>query len=334
MSEAEHASTNAAADQNRDDLVERLKAELASKTKGEAEANARMQIYEGKERARISAWQEDAKFFMNEFVNEEIDAHHPGLSKDDVAPLGNWAATYHEKADIASQGALAAVSYVASKGIKRLREQASQGAQAATTLAETMKANEELAAANAKLQKDCDDYKILCDERQKGLETLQAELVKGGLMSEKFNFSKLTSREEAPPAEPHAAVGRGGDALARGRQGRGLQGGGVPRRATRSSRRTCCRRCSPQQRWPAHDPERHQPRASGLPSAARPTSAQHPPRAGHVNVIAVVVVVFFVATSITTTTIHTRLAHAPPHAVLPTASGSTGPLVPSPCRFL
>ena len=99
-----------------------------------------MQIYEGKERARISAWQEDAKFFMNEFVNEEIDAHHPGLSKDDVAPLGNWAATYHEKADIASQGALAAVSYVASKGIKRLREQASQGAQAATTLSETMKA--------------------------------------------------------------------------------------------------------------------------------------------------------------------------------------------------
>jgi len=206
MSEAEHASTNAAADQNRDDLVERLKAELASKTKGEAEANARMQIYEGKERARISAWQEDAKFFMNEFVNEEIDAHHPGLSKDDVAPLGNWAATYHEKADIASQGALAAVSYVASKGIKRLREQASQGAQAATTLAETMKANEELAAANVKLQKDCDDYKILCDERQKGLETLQAELVKGGLMSEKFNFSKLTSREEVP-SEPHVAVG-------------------------------------------------------------------------------------------------------------------------------
>lgn len=206
MSEAEHASTNAAAEQNRDDLVERLKAELASKTKGEAEANARMQIYEGKERARISAWQEDAKFFMNEFVNEEIDAHHPGLSKDDVAPLGNWAATYHEKADIASQGALAAVSYVASKGIKRLREQASQGAQAATTLSETMKANEELTAQNTKLQKDCEDYKILCDERQKGLETLQAELVKGGLMSEKFNFSKLTSREVAPPAEPHAAA--------------------------------------------------------------------------------------------------------------------------------
>jgi hypothetical protein len=205
MSEAEIASTTAVADQNRDDVIKHLKEQLADKTTREAEANARMGVYEAKERARISAWQDDAKFFMSEFVNEEIDAHHPAL-KDDVAPLGNWASTYHEKADIASQGALAAVSYVASKGIKRLREQASQGAAAAATLAETMKQNEELAASNAKLQKDCQDYKDLCDERQQGLETLQAELIKGGLMNEKFNFSKLTSREQMP-AEPHAAIG-------------------------------------------------------------------------------------------------------------------------------
>ncbi len=207
MSEAEIASTTVAAEQNRDDLVERLKRELAEKTEGEARANARMNVYEAKERARISAWQDDAKFFMSEFVNEEIDAHHPGISKDDVAPLSTWASSYHEKADIASQGALAAVSYIASKGIKRLREQASQGAAAATTLAETMKQNEELQAQNAKLQKDYQEAMTLCDERQKGLETLQAELIKGGLMNEKFNFSKLTSREKVE--EPHAAAGAG-----------------------------------------------------------------------------------------------------------------------------
>ena len=214
-SEAETASMNAAADQNRDDLVSRLKKELEEKTTQLGNANARvadtdsrMKGYEAKELARITSWQEDAKDFMCGFVNEEVEAHHPQL-KDDVAVFtgtSGWAHTYHEKPDIQAQGALAAVSYVASKGIKRLREQASQGAQAATTLAETMKANEELTAQNTKLQKDCEDYKILCDERQKGLETLQAELVKGGLMSEKFNFSKLTSREVAPPAEPHAAA--------------------------------------------------------------------------------------------------------------------------------
>ena len=214
-SEAETASMNGAADQNRDDLVARLKRELEEKTAALGTANARvadtdarMAGFEAKERARISSWQEDAKFFMSEFVNEEVEAHHPQL-KDDVAVFtgtSGWAHTYHEKPDIQAQGALAAVSYVASKGIKRLREQASQGAAAQTTLAETMKQNEELTAQNAKLQKDYQEAMTLCDERQKGLETLQAELIKGGLMNEKFNFSKLTSREQVPD-EPHAAVG-------------------------------------------------------------------------------------------------------------------------------
>ena len=198
----------AGAESNRDDLVERLKADLASKTEAEARANARMAVFEGKERARIAGWQDDAKFFMGEFINEEVEAHHPQL-KDDVAVFtgsSGWANTYTEKPDIAAQGALAAVSYVASKGIKRLREQASQGAAAQTSLAETMKANEDLSAQNSKLQKDYKEAMTLCDERQKVLETLQAELIKGGLMNEKFDFSKLTSREKmALPSEPHAA---------------------------------------------------------------------------------------------------------------------------------
>ena len=211
MSEAEIASTNAAADENRDDVIKHLKDQLAAKTKSEAEVNARMQGLEAREKARIAAWQPDCKDFMCDFVGEEVKTHYPELA-DDVAVFtgaSGWANTYTEKADIQAQGALAAVSYVASKGIKRLREQASQGAQAATTLAETMKANEDLTAANAKLQKDCDDYKALSDERQKGLETLQAELTRAGLFSEQFNFSKMTSREQvAPlPAEPHMGGG-------------------------------------------------------------------------------------------------------------------------------
>jgi hypothetical protein len=206
MTDAEIASTNAAADQNRDDLVDRLKREAADATRSAAEANARMETFVAREKARIAGWQPDCKDFMCDFINAEVDEHHPQL-KDDVAVFtgaSGWAHTYTEKPDIQAQGALAAVSYVASKGIKRLREQASQGAAAQATLAETMKANEDLTAQNAKLQKDYSEAMTLCDERQKGLETLQAELIKGGLMNEKFNFSKLTSREQTP-AEPHTA---------------------------------------------------------------------------------------------------------------------------------
>jgi len=191
----------------RDELVERLKADLAAKTEETARANARASIYEGKERERISAWKGDAEFFMKEFVNDEIDNFHQGTSlKADVAPLGVWASEYADKADISSQGALAAVSYVASKGIKRLRDQASANSAAAESLASTMKQNEELTAKNAKLQADYEDALKCMAERQKGLETLQAELSRAGLMNEKFDFSKLSSREANPPAEPAAAA--------------------------------------------------------------------------------------------------------------------------------
>jgi hypothetical protein len=202
--------TNAAvppAEAARDELVERLKADLAAKTEETARANARASIYEGKERERIAAWKSDAEFFMKDFVNDEIDNFHQGTSlKADVAPLGVWASEYADKQDIASQGALAAVSYVASKGIKRLREQASANSAAAETLSATMKQNEELTAKNAKLQADYEDALKCMAERQKGLETLQAELSRAGLMNEKFDFSKLSSREANPPAEPAAAA--------------------------------------------------------------------------------------------------------------------------------
>ncbi len=191
----------------RDELVERLKADLAAKTEETARANARASIYEDKERERIKAWKGDAEFFMKEFVNDEIDNFHQGTSlKSDVAPLGVWASEYADKADISSQGALAAVSYVASKGIKRLRDQASANSAAAESLASTMKQNEELTAKNAKLQADYEDALKCMAERQKGLETLQAELSRAGLMNEKFDFSKLSSREANPPVEPAAAA--------------------------------------------------------------------------------------------------------------------------------
>lgn len=215
MADSDHNNA-AAADQNRDDLVSRLKKDLESQTAALAMANAsaastaeRMAGYEARERERVLLWQDDAKFFMSEFVGEEVKAHYPQLEAD-VAVFtadGGWAHTYHEKPDIQAQGALAAVSYVASKGIKRLREQASQGAAAQATLAETMKANEDLMAQNQKLQKDCDDYKILCDERQKGLELMHSEMLKGDINAASTNFTKLFAREkEALPAEPHAAA--------------------------------------------------------------------------------------------------------------------------------
>lgn len=191
----------------RDELVDRLKKELSEKTESEARANARACIFEEKERGRVAAFQPEAQFFMKEFLKDEIETHHKDSSfMADVAPLGVWSDEFTAKKDITSQGALAACSYIASKGIKRLREQASVGATATETLASTMKENEQLKQDKHKLQRDYDECMELANERQKGLEVLQSKLLEAGLMNEKFDFSKLTSREQEPPAtalEPH-----------------------------------------------------------------------------------------------------------------------------------
>ena len=188
--------------------MEQLKAQLAEQTAKAAQANQQLEYFNNRERERISAFQPESQHFFNDFMKEEIEKYHQGTSlAQDVAPLGVWANEFHQKKDITSQGALAAASYVASKSIKRLRDEASKLPTMQESLASAMKENEELKQGKDKLQRDYDEAIGLANERQKGLEVLQEKLSQAGLMNEKFDFSKLTSREAdaEKPAEPHAA---------------------------------------------------------------------------------------------------------------------------------
>ena len=210
--DATHAAT--VPDSDRDDLVSRLKAEVAALTTASAQASARAEVFENRERQRIAAWQPDAQFVMKDFVKDEIDNYHQGTSfADDIAPLGVWSDEYTQKKEIGTQGALAAFSYVASKGIKRLREEASKHSAASEQLGVLMKENEALKANAEKMQRELNDSNALGAERQEALEKLNAVLAEKGFLAqqEKFDFSKATSREQVtPPAEPHMAAGMGG----------------------------------------------------------------------------------------------------------------------------
>ena len=189
--------------------METLKMQLAEQTAKAAQANQQLEFFNGRERERISAFQGESQFFFNDFMKEEIEKHHSGTSlASDVAPLGVWANEFHQKKDITSQGALAAASYVASKSIKRLRDEASKLPTLQDSLASSMRENEELKQGKDKLQRDYDEAIGLANERQKGLEVLQEKLSQAGLMNEKFDFSKLPSREADAdkPTEPHAAM--------------------------------------------------------------------------------------------------------------------------------
>ena len=199
----------AADNADRDDLVARLKAQVAGLTTSTAEANARADVFEERERTRISGWQEDVKWVMKDFVAEECQNHHANTSlAADCAPLSDWADTYTKKQDCASQGPLAAFSFVASKALKRYRENASASAGTADALSAALKENEELKGSASKLQRDLDESKVLSDERQSALEHVNSLLAQHGVKSQEFNFSLKASREESPsPPEPHAAVG-------------------------------------------------------------------------------------------------------------------------------
>ncbi len=189
--------------------MEQLKAQLAEQTAKAAQANQQLEYFNDRERQRIGEFQPETKFFFNEFMKEEIENHHAGTSlATDVAPLGVWANEFHQKKDITSQGALAAASYVASKSIKRLRDEASKLPTLQESLASSLKENEELKQGKDKLQRDHDAAIGLANDRQKALVILEEKLHAAGLMNEKFDFSKLTSREADAdkPAEPHAAA--------------------------------------------------------------------------------------------------------------------------------
>lgn len=193
------------ADTNRDELVERLKRENAALMQDKAQADARASAFEAKERTRVTAWQPDVKAFLNDFVMKECCAED-AEAKADVQAVVNWGEEYASKPDIASQTSLARVCAVASKGVKRYRDDASQLPGVKDSLANALKENEELKANAEKLQRESTDDKKLLDERQEQLEKLNARIAELGGEQQQFNFSNAAAREITPPAEPAAAI--------------------------------------------------------------------------------------------------------------------------------
>jgi hypothetical protein len=179
--------------EERDALVDRLKGELQAKTEESAQLKARAELcaqFEEKERIRLGAFQSECASFVDTLM-EDGDAD----TNADLGPLKKWADGYLQNPDIVKQAPLARGFFVASAKLKRARDEASVGAKAGETLANTLKELEGVKDQLAKKEQRTQELETLCDERQKQAEKLTAELAKHGLMSEKYNFSKASSRE-------------------------------------------------------------------------------------------------------------------------------------------
>ena len=180
-----------AADSVTMEQYELLKKQLEQKSADLADARARTDVFEAKERTRIAAFQPEAVDFMKTMM-EDADAE----TKADLGPLQEWAGEFHQKADILAQAPLARLVSCASAKLKRTREEASVNSEASATLANSMMELETAKAERDQLRQRVGELESLAGERQEGLEKLQEELAKAGLMQDKWNFSKLTSREK------------------------------------------------------------------------------------------------------------------------------------------
>ena len=79
--------------------------------------------------------------------------------------------------------------------MKRTREEASVQAERASSLSATLKELEELKTSDSVKAARISELEQLCNDRQYAAEKLQDELARAGILKDKFDFSKLSSRE-------------------------------------------------------------------------------------------------------------------------------------------
>jgi hypothetical protein len=178
------------------EYVEQLKSQLAERQEEAAKLRAFKSTYDTKQRSIISGLQPDISEFVGNLVTENPD------QAEEMEAIFSWTKNCHDSSSLESSMPLARVLSCASAQFKRSREEASAHSAKAESLGSTMKELEEIKAdRDAKVSRIAELEK-LCDERQSAAEKMQDELAKAGLLAQKFDFSKLASREANAPAEP------------------------------------------------------------------------------------------------------------------------------------
>eukprot|EP00966_Prymnesium_polylepis_P291315 6728655-Prymnesium_polylepis.1 len=119
----------------------------------------------------------------------------------------DWGKSCHESNSLETVMPLARVLSCASAQFKRTREEASVLTERAGSLGDTMKELEAVKADNSAKTQRIAELEGLCNDRQLAAEKLQDELARAGILKDKFDFSKLSSREAKPEDEttPDAA---------------------------------------------------------------------------------------------------------------------------------
>ena len=183
------------------EYVEALQHKLDQKTKGEALLKAKFEAHETRQRAQLAEMQP----VVAEYIQEGLAM--AGEHKHELESLTDFGNNLAKVDNVESAMPLARLITCHSARFKRKTEEFSVTKDAAEALAKANKELDEVKAERDAKSARVSELEKLADERQVAAESLQAELAKAGVLKEKFDFSKASSREAEPAAETKGSVG-------------------------------------------------------------------------------------------------------------------------------
>jgi len=160
-----------------------------------ASAEAKLQIYESREREQLKSFQPHMEAMIKELHDEAPVDHRPHFNS-----MLEWSRTASDRPNIDTQMQLGCVVHACASKLKRVREDASVQSATAEQLASSSKKLEAAEDLLGVKDRRIGELSNSLKEIQENSEKLQAQLEKAGALSEKFDFSKAASREESPPA--------------------------------------------------------------------------------------------------------------------------------------
>lgn len=171
------------------DYVETLKKQLEEKTRTEAMLKAKFSVHEERQRAQLAEMQPTVVDFIKEGLALGADFKH------EMEPMMAFGESLSKAENVDSALPLARMISVHSAKFKREREEFSKTRDAAEELAKANKELDEIKADRDSKAARISELENLAAERQTAAEKLTEELAKSGVMKEKYDFSKASSRE-------------------------------------------------------------------------------------------------------------------------------------------
>jgi len=173
------------------DDVKKLADDRATKL---AAAEAKLHMYEQRERDQLKTFQPAMEGMLKELMDEA-----PVETRGHFSSMLDWSRTASERPNIDTQMQLGCVVHACASKLKRVREDASLQKSTAEQLAASAKENEALKTELAQKSQRIGDLDASLKEITANSDTLRAQVEKAKVLEERFDFSKATSREESPP---------------------------------------------------------------------------------------------------------------------------------------